>query len=58
MTPEYGSLDPRPGDNGGPPLEPTRLVREIVDNEWQEYEFPSMRPANHGILGEIHPDLR
>jgi hypothetical protein len=56
--PHVGPLDPRPGDNGSPPLPPTRLVRIVEGDTWTEYDFPSMQKANHGILGDTHPDLR
>jgi hypothetical protein len=55
--PHVGPLDPKPG---APEAlkQPTRLTRIVIDGEWTEYEFPSMQAANHGILGETHPDLR
>jgi hypothetical protein len=56
QTPHVGPLDPKPG---APEAlkQPTRLVRIIDGEDWQEFDFPSMHLQACGRIGS-HPDLQ
>jgi hypothetical protein len=56
--PHVGPLDPKPGDNGGPPLEPTRVLRFVEGESWFELEPVSLEILAYGSVSEQHPDLR
>lgn len=53
-----GPFDPVPGDNGSPPLEPTRVARFIEGSSYFEMDIYSLEIFAYGEVGQMHPDLK